>query len=435
MTGAGKTTITLGLLAALRNRGVRVQPFKVGPDFIDPGLHRLAAGRGSHNLDGWMLPREANEWLFATACANADAAIVEGMMGLFDGFDGSSEAGSTAEMARWLGLKVVLIIDAGGLGRSIAAIARGIRDYDPRIEIGGIILNRVGGQGHYEILVDALAGFPVLGWLPSEPAIEIPERHLGLMTAAEEIPPMRIRSIAEFVERCIDIPRFIEALPEIEPPQTSTTTVGAVSDRPIEQRMRPHPVRVALAHDQAFSFYYDANRLELERAGAEIVQFSPLWDAALPEADFLYIGGGYPELYKEALSSNASMLHSVREYIQSGKRFYAECGGLMYLSQAIDEAPMVGAIPTRIEMTGRLVDFGYCDVSTEHDSILGPAGLEARGHQFHYSRSTDESAAPLYCVRQRTRRYREGFRLLNGVASYVHLHFLSNRRLAENLLG
>jgi cobyrinic acid a,c-diamide synthase len=453
MTGAGKTTITLGLLAALRRRGFDVQPFKVGPDFIDPGLHRLASGIPSHNLDGWMLNQQANERLFAMATAGKDSAIVEGMMGLFDGFDGRSESGSTAEMARWLGLKVVLVVDASGLGRSIAAIVRGIRDYDPHLDFAGVILNRVGGAGHFEILKDALDGFPILGWLPSEPAIEIPERHLGLMTAAESLPEERIQRIAEFLERHLDIPRLILAL-ETEPSpgasrrplpegegSLSLSSASEASRAPLppgevgpKGRVRVSRPRVALAYDKAFSFYYEANRLELEANGAEIVEFSPLSDRAVPEADLLYIGGGYPELYRDELAANTPMLESVRAYIRSGRRFYAECGGLMYLSESIDHVPMVGILPTRIEMTSRPVNFGYCDLTTGCDSILGPAETHARGHQFHYSEAKSESPESLYRVHQRTRDYQEGFVLPNGVASYVHLHFLSNPQIACNLL-
>src|SRR5438477_3236060 len=338
MTGSGKTTVTLGLLAALRTRGIPVQPFKVGPDFIDPGLHEIAAGVPSHNLDGWMLTRETNEWLFARASEDKEAAVVEGVMGLFDGFDGKSERGSTAEMAKWLDLPVVLVIDAQAMARSAAAIVHGLCSFDPAVKIAGVIFNRVGGEGHFRILADAVTETPVVGWLPANPSIEIPERHLGLFTAKEEGIASRIRAIGEFIAQHIDVDTILSA---------KDTLPGKV-----QARQRQVRARVALAHDRAFSFYYHANRIALEEAGGEIIEFSPLTDREVPEAEFLYIGGGYPELYRNELAANRSMRESVKRFIDSGKKFYAECGGLMYLAEA-------GIIPTKIEMTDRLVDFGY----------------------------------------------------------------------------
>jgi len=423
MTGSGKTTITLGLLAALRKRGIAVQPFKVGPDFIDTGLHEIAAGVESHNLDGWMLSREANEWLFARATAGKEVAVIEGMMGLYDGIDGKSASGSAAEMAQWLDVPVILVIDAHPLARTAAAIVRGLRLFDPGIKISGIIFNRVAGEGHYRILADAVIDTPVLGWLPSDVSIEIPERHLGLFTAKEDLTVARIDAIGEFFQKHINIDALLDALP------TRTLFAPAPENAPAPEK------RVALAHDKAFSFYYHANRFELERAGARIIEFSPLADQQVPEADFLYIGGGYPELYRKELEANVSMRESVRRFIRSGKRFYAECGGLMYLAKSIDGAEMAGVLPAEIEMTGRLVDFGYCEITTKSPSILGPSGTAARGHQFHYSRMKEGPDASAYEVRQGGRRYAEGFLLPNGVASYIHLHFLSNPVLARNMLN
>jgi cobyrinic acid a,c-diamide synthase len=425
MTGAGKTTVTLGMLDALRNRGISVQPFKVGPDFIDPGLHEIAAGVESHNLDGWMLTREANERLFAHAMAGRDVAIVEGVMGLFDGYDGKSESGSTAEMAHWLDLPVIIVIDAHSMARSAAAMVHGLRSFDPRIKIAGVIFNRVAGEGHYRILADAVRDTPILGWLPADTSVEIPERHLGLFTAREERTVARIQAIGKFVERHIDVDAILDALVEIEGRREEF--------RNSNFEIRNVFTRVALARDKAFSFYYHANQFELERAGGQVIEFSPLADREMPEADFLYIGGGYPELYRKELEANASMRSSVRRFIESGKRFYAECGGLMYLARSIDGAKMVGVVPVDIQMTNRLVDFGYCEVTTRHESILGPLGTTARGHQYHYSRCVEPSG-DAYIVSQGGRQYSEGFVFPNGLASYIHLHFLSNPALAKNML-
>ena len=421
MTGSGKTTVTLGLLEALRKRGISVQPFKIGPDFIDPGLHEIAAGVSSHNLDGWMLSREANQRLFAAAVSGKEVAIVEGVMGLYDGFDGKSEKGSTAEMAKWLDLAVILVLDAYAVGRGAAAIVHGLRSFDPAVKVAGVILNRVAGEGHYRTLAEAISDTPILGWLPVEPSIEIPERHLGLLTAEEERATGRVEAIGDFFQKHIAIDRILNALP------SQNRERAASESAPTRHK------RMALAHDKAFSFYYRANRLELERAGAEIVEFSPLADERLPEADVLYLGGGYPELYRTELEANVSMRRAVRKFVESGNRFYAECGGLIYLARSIDGAQMAGVLPVDIQMTDRLVDFGYCEITTQRQSVLGPAGTTARGHQFHYSRSMGTSG-DAYAVRQGAREYFEGFLLPNGIASYVHLHFLSNPALARTML-
>jgi cobyrinic acid a,c-diamide synthase len=430
MTGSGKTTITLGLLAALRNRGIAVQPFKIGPDFIDPGLHQIAAGVPSHNLDGWMLTRQMNESLFADAIVGKEVAVVEGVMGLFDGFDGSSDTGSTAQMAKWLGFPIILVVDAHAMARSAAALIHGFRSFDPDLKIAGVIFNRVASVRHYRMLEDAVKDVPILGWLPKNPAIEIPERHLGLFTGKEEVPLSRIKALGEFIAQHVDIDKVLTVgavLPE-------HLRVSVVNNGTNHRDTGVFRKRVALAHDKAFSFYYHANRMALEQAGADIVEFSPLTDREVPEADALYIGGGYPELYRRELEANASMRRSVKRFIECGKKFYAECGGLMYLARSIDDAEMVGILENKIEMTEKLVDFGYCEVTTRMDSILGGVGTTARGHQFHHSRALGPSG-DLYAVNQGGRQYTEGFIFPNGIASYIHLHFLSNPAIVRNMLN
>ena len=445
MSGSGKTTVTLGLLAALRKRGVSVQPFKIGPDFIDPGLHAIAAGIPAHNLDGWMLTRETNARLFADASSGKDVAIVEGVMGLYDGLDGRSERGSTAEMAKWLGLPVVLVIDAYSMARSAAALVKGFVDFDPGVKISGVIFNRVAGEGHYRMLADAVRDVPILGWLPVNPSIEIPERHLGLLTA-EETTERKIEEIGQFIADHLNISSlgFCETVLVSDPLPASPAvplyqgdskaTLPLIQGDSREAAGGRSHATVAIAHDKAFSFYYRANRMALEQAGARIIEFSPLADQEMPEADVLYLGGGYPELYRQELAANTSMRYSVRKFIESGKKFYAECGGLMYLAQSIGDSKMVGVVPVTIEMTDRLVDFGYCEITTSQHSILGPAGTAARGHQFHYSRCVSGHGSA-YQVRQGQRAYTEGFLFLNGVASYIHLYFLSNPALARNMLN
>jgi cobyrinic acid a,c-diamide synthase len=279
---------------------------------------------------------------------------------------------------------------------------------------------------------------PILGWLPANPSIEIPERHLGLFTAKEDVVVERIRAIGEFVDKHIEIDKILNSAPSSSGRERRDSQQADVA--PPWRARAPRPLRegegkrVALAHDKAFSFYYHANRLALQNAGAEIIEFSPINDKEVPEADLLYIGGGYPELYRNQLEANSSMRASIRRFIESGRKFYAECGGLMYLAESIDGARMVGVIPTRVEMTDRLVDFGYCEVRTNLESILGPVGTTARGHQFHHSRAVGEHGS-LYSVQQGLRAYCEGFVFPNGIASYIHLHFLSNPALARNMLN
>src|SRR5262245_21109138 len=266
MTGSGKTTITLGLLSILRTRGLNVRAFKVGPDFIDPGLHELATGTPSHNLDGWMLSRSTNERLFTEVTTGADVAIVEGVMGLFDGFNGRSNEGSTAEMAQWLDLPIVLVIDANPFARSVAAIIHGMKTFDPSLKFAGVIFNRVAGEGHFRILADSVKDLPILGWLPVNPEIEIRERHLGLLTGHEAEAQVRIERIQEFVSRHLDVDRLLALVP-------NRATTPAVT-QPLSRKK----FKIALASDPAFSFYYHANRMVLEGAGGEIVEFSPIRD-------------------------------------------------------------------------------------------------------------------------------------------------------------
>ena len=280
------------------------------------------------------------------------------------------------------------------------------------------------------MLADALRDVPILGWLPENPSVAIPERHLGLLTA-REITAAKIQAMAEFVEKHLDIDQIL--------------TVGAVYDRTLLPRQNPgktrgHRPRLQrngqwpLRRMKPSRFTTTRTELPCRKAGARSIEFSPLHDREVPDADMLYIGGGYPELYRNELAANTSMRASIRRFIESGGKFYAECGGLMYLAESIDGAEMVGVVPAKVEMTDRLVDFGYCKITTTQQSILGPAGTLARGHQFHYSRCLSRTG-DAYRVQQGPNDYREGFVFPNGVASYIHLHFLSNPALARNMLN
>jgi cobyrinic acid a,c-diamide synthase len=430
-SGVGKTTVALALMAAFRKRGMLVQPFKCGPDFIDGGHHARACQRASRNLDGWMLSTQTNRECFSRAAAGIDACVVEGVMGLFDGVDGSSDSGSTAQIAKSLGLPVILVVDASSMARSVAALVHGFRTFDQNVNVAGVIFNKVSGPNHYRFLRDAISGnsdVVPLGYLRPDNRIKIPERYLGLITASEGVlSPELFALLAEFAEAGIDIDKLLELSGTIDASRHSVTHKNGT-------------VRIGVARDKAFSFYYDDNLDALRAAGAEIVAFSPLQDPCLPpEIDALYFGGGYPELFAKQLTANCRLISAIRELAEAGLPIYAECGGLMYLGQEIvghdgNVTAMARVLPIRVRMTDRLVNFGYTEVSLKADCILGSAGTKLRGHSFHCSEIIE--AGPLeyvYLARNSMtgREQPEGLRLHNILASYIHLHLLSAPGTAE----
>ncbi|HXV19959.1 MAG TPA: cobyrinate a,c-diamide synthase [Desulfuromonadales bacterium] len=434
-SGSGKTTVTLALLAALHRRGLAVAPFKVGPDFIDPGHHAAVCGRSSRNLDGWLCGERGVRETFGRGCLGAEVAVVEGVMGLFDGAAGDSDAGSTAEIARWLGGRILLVVDARSQARSAAALVQGFSRFDPRLEFAGVIFNRVGSPRHAELLRDALASVPglppLLGCLPREEELALPERHLGLVTAGETEPDEDFYGrLADWLEGHVDVEALV--LPPPLPKQarcqvyTFDKTGKCVDLTP--------KVRIAVARDEAFCFCYPENLELLEAAGAEIVPFSPLHDQALPAGtDGLYLPGGYPELHAGRLAQNVGLLREIREAAVAGLPVYAECGGFMLLAESIDGRSMAGVFPARVRMLTKRKALGYRQVTFARDTILGPAGTVARGHEFHYS----ETEMPVEVARC-YRLFRpggedlgpEGYRVHNVLGSYVHLHFGSNPGLA-----
>jgi len=444
-SGVGKTTVTLGLLAALRRRGLKIQAFKVGPDFIDPGHHATITGSASRTLDGWMLSRPYNEQTFWRAVQGQDIGIIEGMMGLFDGVSGTTDAGSTAEMAKWLGLPVILIVDASAMARSVAALVHGFRSFDPQLRIMGVIFNRIGGRGHLQYLRDAVADLPgltVLGGLPQTDTLNMPERHLGLVTADERhLTSHHIARLATAIEEHIDLSQLL---------QLAHTAENAGSQLPadslqITPKGRPR-VRLGVARDEAFCFHYPDNLEWLEWAGAELIFFSPMHDTHLPpDLQGLYLGGGYPEVHAHALAANSSMRVAIRMFIEQDGLVYAECGGLMYLTRGMHEAdgrmlPFVGIYPTLVRMLPHLKALGYVEVTS--DTSTGPfLSGSARGHIFHYSELEEETCwnstiTPLYRVQPRagTNIQRIGYRYKQCMASYVHLHFGSNPTWAADLV-
>jgi cobyrinic acid a,c-diamide synthase len=440
-TGVGKTSITLGMLEAFRRRGLRVQAFKVGPDFIDPGFHELATGRPSYNLDGWMCGRDRVLACVSRHAGDADVAVVEGVMGCFDGIDGVSEAGSTAQVAKWLGAPVVLVLDAWGSARSAGAVALGFERFDPALDVAGVIANRVGSEGHGRMVLDAIRSAcraAPLGAILRDEGLALPERHLGLVTAAEgTLVPEKLRALGDAVERSLDLDRLLTLAREApvagsgrrRPPRFGETlTRGPAPARAI---------RIGVAHDVAFQFYYVENLELLREAGAELVFWSPLEEPELPDVDGLYFGGGYPELHALRLADNVSMRKAVRRFAEAGRPIYAECGGLMYLAETLEDPdgvvhPMVGVLPTTVRMRPRRMALGYTEVTLTGSTPLGPAGTVARGHEFHYSTldPVPDSVERVYRLAQGGAAGRaEGYLVGRTLMSYVHLHFASNPEL------
>ena len=435
-SNVGKTTFMVGLVRALRARGLRVAVFKCGPDYLDPTYHVRAADAPCHNLDGWMMGRDAVLSTFTRASQGADIALLEGVMGLFDGASPTSEEGSTAEIAKWLQAPVLLVCDAGGMARSIAALARGFSTFDTGLHISGLICNRIGSRGHLDLLRTATGGMPpVMGGLPKEATLAFADRHLGLHSADRATIPEDVfvawgARVSEWcdVDAMVALARAAPALPE-----------APTLERIVGEGTR---CRIGLAFDEAFHFYYDDNLRRLEGLGAELVRFSPIRDAHLPDVDGLYFGGGYPEVYAKDLSRNSSMRKDVAAFAEAQGPIYGECGGLMYLSGGIRTVDgvlhvMVGLIPGEAEMRDRLQALGYVEVETQEATLLGPSGLRFRGHQFRYSDfRLPAEAECVYSVHRRRggEVFQEGYRRGNTLVSYVHAHWASNPLLAQGFV-
>ncbi len=432
----GKTTVMVGLVRALRARGLRVAVFKCGPDYLDPTYHVRAADAPCHNLDGWMMGREAVLASFARAAQGADIAVIEGVMGLFDGASPTGDEGSTAEVAKWLEAPVLLVCDAGGMARSIAALARGFSTFDPDLRVAGLICNRIGGRAHLDLLRKATNGVPpVMGGLPKDAALAFPDRHLGLHRADREtVPDHVLASWGERVSEWCDVDA-IAALARTAPPLPEIPLM----ERVIGEGTR---CRIGLAFDEAFHFYYEDNLRRLESFGAELVRFSPLHDTRLPDVDGLYVGGGYPEVYAQALSHNRAMRNDVAAFGKNLGPIYGECGGLMYLSRGIRTVDgtlhaMVGLVPGEAEMRDRVQALGYVEVETQDVTMLGQPGLRFRGHQFRYSEFHLQVETDCVYTVQRRRNgaaFQEGYRIGNTLVSYVHAHWASNPRVAQGFV-
>ncbi len=438
-SGVGKTTLATGIMAALSQRGLRVQPFKAGPDYIDPSYHTWATGVPSRNLDTWMLPEAAVRELFARATGGADVALVEGVMGLFDGYSGLDEGGSTAQLAKLLCAPVLLVLDAGKMARSTAAMALGYARFDPGLTVAGVLLNFLAGETHFRWAREAVeeVGIPVVGYLPQDPELRLAERHLGLIPMAERkgLGAMLDRLVGT-IERHVDLDRLL-ALARAAPPlpDPPPRVFPAVPSRPA--------VTIAVARDEAFSFYYPENLELLEAHGARLAFFSPARDPALPPgAQGLYMGGGFPEVYAGDLAANASLLRQVREAAVAGMPIYAECGGLMYLCEGIEDFdgarhPMAGLVPGWTRMRKDRLHLGYLEVEAQAPSVVAEAGARVRGHEFHWAEWAPpggRECPPAYRVVNQEGRP-EGFARGNVLASFLHVHFAAAPHMAARLVA
>lgn len=428
-SGSGKTTVTLGLMAALQARGLTVQPFKCGPDFIDPGLHRLITGTTSRNLDLWMMGEDSTHATFRTHARQDTVSVIEGVMGMYDGGPSSSGA-----LAAALGLVPILVLDVRSMAESSAAIVKGFELFQPATAPRGVILNRVASDRHLHLVktaIEAHCQAEVLGYLPRSLQFTIPSRHLGLLTEDESpLPPDKVAELSRTIAEYIDLDRLLALGSYTPSPDPGSRT----------ESVPPRHCRIAVARDKAFCFYYQDNLDLLQAGGAELIFFSPLEDAHLPrDINGLYLGGGYPELYGQQLSDNHSMIHDIHNWTRSGGATYAECGGFMYLTRGITDQenrfhPMVGLYPVSAQMQTRRASLGYRQVTTRAPSCFGPAGTIVRGHEFHYStvEPMPDSIERIYEVDNGSQ---EGYCLHRTLGGYMHLHFGYAPQVARNFIN
>lgn len=437
-SGAGKTTVAVGLMAALTQRGLKVQGFKTGPDYIDPGFHAAATGRTSRNLDTWMLPPDTVREIFLRGSRGADIAIIEGVMGLYDGVGSGSGPGSTAYLSKLLCAPVVLVLDVRGMAASAAAVVLGFREFDPAVRLAGVILTAAGSTRHAALVkeaVEAKTGVPVLGHLVRDPELELPARHLGLVPAEEtRALRERIEKIAAAVAEGVDLEAVLRVAAAPPVPQPQETLFPEVS--------LPPQVRLAVARDAAFSFYYPENLELLAAAGVELTFFSPLRDERLPPGSAgLYLGGGFPEVFAGELAANTALREEIRRAVAAGMPTVAECGGLIYLCAALAYRgatySLVGVLPGRVVLTERLQRLGYVEAEAVNPSPLLERGEKVRGHIFHYSRINWERELPLAyrLVNCRGEVQVDGVVCHNLVASYLHPHFLSQPAMARRFVA
>ncbi|MFZ5652422.1 MAG: cobyrinate a,c-diamide synthase [Bacillota bacterium] len=437
-SGVGKTTLSTALMRALAGLGLKVQPYKVGPDYIDPGYHTAATGRVSRNLDAWFLGEDGVREMFARSASRADISVIEGVMGLYDG-RGSGGEGSTAHVARVLDAPVVLVLDARSMSRSAAAMVLGYKNFDPGLDLCGVILNRTGSERHYQILKDAIestTGVRVLGRVGYNRDVELPERHLGLLPTHEKSNLSRLLDgLAHSIRESLDLEGMVKIAGAAPPPRAAERQVFK------DSRSAPR-VRVGVVMDAAFNFYYRDGLDLLEHLGADIVTCSSLEGGLPPDIDGLYIGGGFPEMFAGEISRNREFIKGVRERHGRGMPVYAECGGMMFLSQSVTDFngsrfEMAGIIPGETVMLKKRAALGYATAVPLRDNILSPAGGEIKGHEFHYSvlNGIDPSRHAYMLKKEGEDRVRQdGYASGNLLASYLHIHFAGCPREAAGFL-
>jgi cobyrinic acid a,c-diamide synthase len=440
-SGVGKTTVSIGLMTAIKEAGFQVQAFKVGPDYIDPSYHRAATGRPSENLDSWMVPKDQIIELFTQASKGADMAVIEGVMGLYDGISGLDETGSTAQIGEILRCPVILVIDAHDVARTAAAIVLGYKKFNENINIAGVILNRVTGETHAvwcKEAIESATKIPVVGWLPVNKEIELPERHLGLIPTPEKdtfnVVYPKIRNFFRNrinLNMIVDIAKSAEETPEVRHPIYPS-------------RKRSKSAAIGLAFDEAFNFYYQSNINLLEAYGAEIKRFSPIHDKEIPaDISGLYFGGGFPEILPKELEANKHLRKAIKKAAEEGMPIYAECAGLMYLTDSIADFngktyDMVDVLDGKTLMTQKtLVTYSLAEV--ERDTLLCRAGSQLKGHEFHNSVITDipSDAEFAYAMKmgEGIKDKKDGWMQYNVLASYMHIHFAQNPKIVKTFIA
>jgi cobyrinic acid a,c-diamide synthase len=435
-SGTGKTTVTLGLIAALQKIGLQVQAFKCGPDYIDPEYHRVLTNKPSHNLDSFLMPESEIKNIFHNYSTTADISIIEGVMGLFDGSNSNNITGSTAHISAITNTPILLVINARGMARSIAPLVSGFVNFNKNIKIIGVIANNVGSTNHAKILREALETSnlpPLIGYLERDNSIKIEERHLGLITAIENNDDFRefSNNLSKQILKNFDIQQLLSILPSHEHTEK------------IDKHHPTNGLKVSIAYDKAFNFYYQYNLDLLLENGFEIEYFSPINDDAIPnDTNLLLIGGGFPELYAKELSKNNSMIESIKQYHNENGCIYAECGGMMYLSRSLidrdTEYPMCNIFPFKTRMNSKLRQLGYREIEITSDSIFGTHSTKLRGHEFHWSEIIDDTSSidkwcSSYSPRNTQKNTADGFKIKNTFASYLHIHFANNKDILQNI--
>lgn len=437
-SGVGKTTITTGILAYLTFLGYKIQPYKIGPDYIDPTYHTYATGNSSRNLDTWLMPADTLKEFFIQSAQKADLAIIEGVMGLYDGHRDKSIKSSTAEIAKLLNAPVILIINCHSMAQSAAALVLGYQNFDPQVQIAGVILNKIGSEGHFALVKESIeehTKIPVVGYISRDEELVLPERYMGLVPVTEkERLKNKFKELAIKVGSNLDIDKLLTIARGAPPWKETVTWNHTVRNK----------IRIAIARDEAFHFYYQDSLDYLEKLGVEWVNFSPLRDSSLPPDIYgLIIGGGYPEMFLEKLANNVSLKQDILSKATQGLPIYGECGGFMYLCESIidrehKEYPMLGLIPAQGKMEKRLVSMGYREFEAIKPSILAQTGDKIRGHEFHYSslivKDTKSFPWAYQCTNRKGEVKRDGYAYKNILGTYLHCHFAGNLKAADEFI-